>query len=627
MIAKIIPAKRLPLSLPCLDYQIPKELRAKVKVGQLVKIPFRNQEIFGVVKEVVKAESDSRNKLKAIAEVTMIWPILGERQLEFLQDMSEFYQVSLGWLLKTNLLPLQKKKLAGFGIKPLFKRINNTKFGKPKLAILNNDRAGLEYIAKHISHRSQNLILVPELIAIRDIQLPDKFAKKVVIITSELSRRELFDRWRQILSGEKNIIIGTRRAIFLPWYNLKNIFLIDEANPNYKSWDMAPRFHARDAVLFLAKRHQAKLHLLTHTPSVETYYFARHEVYQLCERLVAKLPIQPLIIDMKKERQKKNYGFISDELAEQIKRCETGDIFFFLNRRGSANYVGCRDCGNVLRCRSCHNLLTFHQDKNSLNCHYCQTAQPLAKNCDNCQGVNMIMRGVGTQLAESEIRKLLGGQNTKLIMRIDSDLEINESLLDQLQSNQDKIIIGTQLVWPQLAWSRIKLLVFLDADTSLFVPEYKVNETLWYWLRAASYRLKPDVKFLLQTSHPDHPTFTCLSQPIKFYEQELSERRLFGYPPYKFLLKLFFGQQNQIEAEKEAIQIMTSLKKLTKTKPSIKLTGPFEAVPYFYQGRYWRILLAKINYSSYKRDAKFLLAKLPAGWKVDPNPNNILSLT
>lgn len=627
MLARVIPVKRLPLSLPQLDYQISKELQTKIKPGQLVKIPFRQQEIFGVVKEVIKNNSQIKSELKAIIGIVLTQPVLGAQQLEFLQDISEFYQVSLGWLLKTNLLPLQPKKLTNLTAKPLVSRRHQAKFGKPKLVIYQQTQTRLDYLVKHLSSQSQNLILVPELMASQALKLPTELAERVVIITSELSQRELFKRWLQIWSGAKKIVIGTRRAIFLPWSNLANIFLDDEANPSYKSWDMAPRFQTREAALFLAVHHQAKLHLLTHTPSVETYYFAKHKVYSLAQPpLLAELANRPRLVDMKNERKKKNYGFISDELAEQIKEVKTGDIFFFLNRRGSASCVGCRDCGQVLRCQSCHNLLTYHQDKNSLNCHYCRMAQPMIKICTNCQGVNMVMYGVGTQLAEGEIKKLFGSQNIRPTIRIDSDLEIKKYLIGQLHSDQDKIIIGTQLVWPQIDWQRIRLLVFLDADTSLFVPEYKVSENLWYYLREASYRLNPDAKWLVQTSHPDHLVFACLSQPAKFYEQELAGRKLFGYPPYKFLLKLFYGHQNQATAEAAAAQVIANLLDLTKTKSSIKLAGPIEAVPYFNKGRYWQILLAKINYGSYKQDTKFLLANLPVGWKADPNPNNVLSL-
>jgi len=182
------------------------------------------------------------------------------------------------------------------------------------------------------------------------------------------------------------------------------------------------------------------------------------------------------------------------------------------------------------------------------------------------------------------------------------------------------------MAWSQINWGKVELLVFLDADTSLFVPEYKVSENLWYLLRDGQYRLNDNKNFLIQTSHPEHLVFASLTNPEYIYQQELAQRKLFGYPPYKFLLKLFINNPNRAMVEQEVNQVKTMLINLTKTMSGIKLTGPIEATPYYFRGRYRQIILAKIKYDNYKRDTKFILSKLPKGWKVDPNPNSILSL-
>jgi primosomal protein N' (replication factor Y) len=327
---------------------------------------------------------------------------------------------------------------------------------------------------------------------------------------------------------------------------------------------------------------------------------------------------------MRQERRGGNYGFMSEELTDALKQTN-GNAFIFLNRLGSSSYVGCRDCGNVLKCPNCDISLTFYQDSNSIVCHYCKYSRPMITSCRQCKGVNMVMYGVGTQLAENEIKKIFGKQ--KNVIRVDSDVKnsfITSPPLAETISTSSIIIIGTKLAWPLVDWSKLKLMVFLDADTSLFIPEYKVSEYLWYLLRDAQFRLNEQGRILVQTNHPEHIVFQSLANPNNFYQAELKERRLVEYPPFRFLLKLSYSHFKREIAEKEAHQIYNLLTAITKNNLNIKLAGPLETTPYFYGGRYSLVILAKIKYDNYKKNTKLLLSKLPDNWKVDPNPNNIL---
>jgi len=176
------------------------------------------------------------------------------------------------------------------------------------------------------------LILVPELTAIKKIVdlLPENILNRVVTITSDLTDKEMFAKWLQVWSGEKDIVVGTRTALFLPWFNLTNIILTDEGNSNYKSWDMAPRFHTRDAALFLSKHHGATLSLLSHTLSVESYYFAKNKVYSAVNDLEIKsINKTTQIVDMKSERRGGNYSLVSIDVLNEFKKTKTGDVYFF----------------------------------------------------------------------------------------------------------------------------------------------------------------------------------------------------------------------------------------------------------------------------------------------------------
>ena len=467
--------------------------------------------------------------------------------------------------------------------------------------------------------------MVPELTAIAKTTdlLPENILRRTVTITSELKTKELFAKWLQIWSGEKDIIIGTRTALFLPWFNLKNIILTDEGNPNYKSWDMAPRIHTRDAALFLSKHHGAQLSIISHTLSVESYYFAKNKVYNT-ENILEMKPLNKTteIVDMKSQWRGGNHSLVSTDVLEELKRIKTGDIVFFLNRRGTASYVSCRDCGNVLKCPHCKLSLTYHQNKKILVCHYCKFSEPMPSVCKSCNGINIGTRGAGTQLAEELIKKITDKiSDIRPVIRLDGD----ENDLTKLQNERSKIIICTQLAWPYLNWDKIKLFVFLDADAPLFIPEYKVIENLWQQLRDVQYKLPSGSNFLVQTEHPEHQVFKSLYSPDLFYSEQLAERRVLGYPPFKYMLKLLTSNPKSAILEKEAAKVHADLLNLTKDLPRVKILGPLETSPYYHGGQYWQVILAKIGYENYKQNTKLLVTNVPENWKIDPNPNSLLS--
>ena len=211
----------------------------------------------------------------------------------------------------------------------------------------------------------------------------------------------------------------------------------------------------------------------------------------------------------------------------------------------------------------------------------------------------------------------------RAVIRIDSD----ENDLTKLDLPGSKIIIGTQLAWPRLNWQKIKLFAFLDADAPLFIPEYKIIENLWRQLRDAQFNLPPTAKFFIQTEHPEHLVFQSIFNPKNFYDQQLAERQALGYPPFKFLLKLFHGESSPDAAKKEAVKLARQLSALTKNNPDIIITGPLETSPARHAGQYWQVILAKIKYATYKQSIRFLLAQMPENWKADPNPNSILTFS
>lgn len=622
MLVQVAPIKRLPLSKTVFDYLAGNEIAGQIKIGQLVKVPFRNQAEFGIVISVNRIPAVDIKKLKEIQEIVFTEPILSGAQIGWLEEISEFYRTPLNFLLKTNLLPLQKRKITKISIEKIENQTQR-KFDRPEVFIYSANNEKTDYLKNNLSKTGQTLILVPEVWQLRPMIeiLPEKTKKNCFIITGDLSDKEMFELWLKIRNNPQATVIGTRRALFLPWTNLTDIFIDDEGNPDYKSWDMAPRFHTRDAAVMLAKWQTAKIHFLAHTPSVETHYFASKKVYHTNQSAIAPFKRPFRLIDIKQERRGGNYEMLNDDLIDDIKNTAGGDIFLSINRRGDAGFVFCRDCGFVFKCPQCQRPLTFYKAKEKIRCHYCLIERETPESCDKCGNVTLTHLGTGTAGIEATLKKNDDLKKFKII-RLDSGAEMPELEDDK----QQKIIVGTEYAWGRIDWSRIKIMAVLDADISLIIPEYKAPEHLWQGLRSAEYRLPAEAKIYIQTNYPEHPVFQALYQPEKFYQEQLKERQIFQYPPYNFLLKIFYGHASESAAVAAGQKTCALLQGLTKGKNQIKISCSLESTPRFYRQQYWRIILIKIGYEQYKQNVKLIIKNLPEDWKVDPNPNSLLSL-
>lgn len=623
MFAQVIPAKRGPLPLAFFDYAVPAELECTITVGQLIIIPLRSKEEFGIVRSLSSTPTKQTPSIKSLQKILCAAPLLNENQLSFLEDISALYHTSLGFLIKNNLLPLQKRKLKSLADLLLPARYTKEKkITKPTLFVYQNNVEKIEYLEKIISSKRQTLILVPEIVHVEEVLelLPPEKRDRIVVVTSQLSNKAAYAAWQSIWTGEKKCVIGTRQALFLPFFDLETIVIDDEGNPNHKNSDMAPRYHVRDAGLLLAQHHGATLHLLTHAPALETYYFATNKIYATKNSPVPTVRKDATILDIRAERRGGNYNFLSTDLVDTLKACNTGTIFLFCHRRGSEHHISCRDCAKVLTCPACSQGLVYHQTKNRLECHRCGHEEPMRGACPACHGVRLIMVGSGTSRAFAEIKKLFPN-NERPIIQIDSDEKT--PTLDPLKNY---IIIGTQLAWRSIPWEKITLAAVLDADTPLFVPEYKTAEHAWQSLTSLLYRLPTEAKIFLQTSRPEHALFQGLANPESWYAGELSARKMFGYPPFHFILKLYTGNLSKAIALQEAKNAYHALAALTKNDSSIKITGIKELFPVFQKGRYWQVIIAKLAFSNYKKNSRLILSQLPTTWKVDPNPNTLLTL-
>ncbi len=631
MFANVIPLRRMPRALQTLTYGIPEDLVGKITGGQIVKIPFQNSEEFAIVKNTSLKSSVASEALKSISSFSNESEALSKEQLNFIDEISTLYNCPLGILAKASLFGLQKKRTLTFEKSNL-----NLKPSPPKkqiaqkiIHIYNNEEEKVSYLLKNLSLNHQHLIIVPEISHLTKFNhLLSSFLKdKIGIVTSDIKPKDFFEIWMKLRENKINIIIGTRRAFFLPWVHIENIFILDEAHPSHKNSEVAPRFHNRDAAFILASFHQAKVHLVSHTPSIEAFWLQEEENKQKnlpvlnLNSFIAPTGPSTHLVDIKQEQRAKNFnalsGLASKNLFEAFRKNES--VYIFLNSRGSFKQVACADCSYVFACEICKLSLSYHQISKKLFCHHCQKDYALPTVCPSCASAEFKMFGIGTQNLEADIKKII--PSNYQLLRIDKDMDFAKSL----KPDQPFVVVGTQFAWGKIDWEKIKLMIWVNADAAFYIPEYKTTENLWYQLRDSSYRLLPGSQLIIQTSRPQHYVFQSLQFPIDFYKKELGFRAKYHYPPYVFLIKISLADLSNQKSTLEAAKTFDILGKLTKNDPSIKINSPINASPLFYKNKYWRVIVVKINPRKDWDTIKTIVRSTPSNCKVDLNPENLLT--
>ena len=633
MIAEIIPIKRLPRRFSHFDYTIPEELKERIAPGQLVKIPLKSSEIFGLVLSLREERASDTSALKAVVDIVHDTPLLFDTHLAQINTLSSWYGVSYGTMAKMMLLPLQKRKIKSINLKTSTKasvfpenqknkKANQT---KPMFHLYNNEMEHKQIIQEQItsSPNCQIAIIVPEIQYIDTIVSHLKeHEHNTVIWHSGLSTKEQFERWLQIRNGEKHIVIGTRGALLLPYFDLKKVIIDYEHKGNHKHWDQAPRFHVKDVAELLRTTQDIETHFTSFSPSVDTYYNVHKKKYDATHVDISDVS-NCHIINISDERRGRNFSPISETLEQQLLALQ-GNAFLYLNRLGLATYIGCNSCGWRATCQSCKLPQILHKKNKQLTCHYCKTTMPLPTICPTCKESIVTISGVGTETVEQLLNEFVKKHNLPhQILRVDS-----QSTMQQCDNTtiQPKIIIGTDSALSEIHWDETSLVAFLDIDMQLAIPEFGAEEQLWHLIQEVQYLKRDDAVFIIQTREPKHLIFKSLAEPDRFYRTDLNHRMKLGYPPYKYLVRYFYGHANFLEAKKVMETSVVVLKKrLQEQHKDIALTDSFDMHPRYYRGRHWFAVMARLSPESWQEDLVWLNGHIPDTWKIDPNPISILS--
>ena len=447
----------------------------------------------------------------------------------------------------------------------------------------------MELIAHVLAEGRQVIVLIPEIALTYQtvMRFYNRFGDRVSIMNSRLSQGERYDQFERAKSGDIDIMIGPRSALFTPFERLGLIIIDEEHETSYKS-ENAPRYHAREVAIERARMNQASVVLGSATPSVESYYQAKNGNYKLLE-LNKRVKDQKLpeceVVDLREELKEGNRSILSTRLQELMEeRLEKGEqTMLFLNRRGVSGFISCRACGYVVKCPHCDVSLSQHAGGRMV-CHYCGYEEPQPKVCPSCGSKYLGGFKAGTQKIEELVKKRFPQAS---VLRMDYDTtrtkDSYEKILQAFANREADILIGTQMIVKGHDFANVTLVGVLAADMSLKVADFHASERTFQLLTQAVGRAgrgeKPG-QAIIQTYDPEH--FAIQTAKVQdyeaFYEQEIAYRGMLSYPPVSNLLVVHvMGGQEPLVA-RTANLIAEKLKSaITKSGRRVFVVGPADA--------------------------------------------------
>ena len=419
----------------------------------------------------------------------------------------------------------------------------------------------IHLIQKAINEHKQVLYLLPEIALTVQIteRLKAVFGNRLGIYHSKYSDAERVEIWKkQLSSNPYDVILGARSAVFLPFHRLGLVIIDEEHEQSFKQQDPAPRYHARSAAIVLAQMYAgAKTLLGTATPSMESYYNAKHGKYGFVElsRRYKDIQLPSIeVVDMKDlYRRKMVSGPFSPRLLSAVRGAlERGEqAILFQNRRGFAPMIECRQCGWVPKCPNCDISLTYHKSMNYLSCHYCGYTMKVPEQCPCCESKDIRGRGYGTEKIEDEIHSIFPEAR---IARMDLDTthtrNAYERLINDFSTGKNNLLIGTQMVTKGLDFGKVSVVGILNADSMLNYPDFRAYEQAFMMMSQVSGRAGRKGKrgeVILQTKTPDLPViqYVVHNDYSTFFKELLDERREFHYPPFYHLVYVYLKHRDE----------------------------------------------------------------------------------
>ena len=428
-----------------------------------------------------------------------------------------------------------------------------------------------------------------------------RFGNKIAIQHSRLSQGERFDQWRKIKAGEVDVVIGVRSAVFAPLSNLGIIIIDEEHELTYKS-ENTPKYDARQVARARCNINSALLVLGSATPPVETYYRAlsgKTILLTMKNRPNSMSLPQTVLVDLREELKEGNRNVLSRKLEEELVKNKNNQeqSILFLNKRGYASFMLCRDCGYTLKCPNCSVSLTVHTHDRQIFCHYCGYSEPIQSICPKCQSDRIKAFGTGTQKVEEELKNHPAMFS---VLRMDADTTSgkhgHKKLLNAFRNKEADILLGTQMVAKGHDFPDVTLVGILSADASLFTNDYRASERTFQLITQASGRAgrgeKPGRVVLQAYNIDDYAIQTAMNQDFEtFYQKEIIMRKIMNSPPFCHIGVIIVSSENQNDAKDSLAALRSQI--LDKYKEKILECSEVLPPPIFIiRNRYrWRIIV------------------------------------
>lgn len=638
-----------------LTYEIPKE----AGIGQAVKVKIRGREKSGIIWAIHNKKPSF--KTNSIEEISEPIPLLTENQIEIVNWMSKYYFCPLFKVLK---LFIPKRNLERKEVRSKAQEVDQIIRSK-KLELTEEQQKAVNIILKNkknnfllhgvtgsgktevysriakqsIKKEKQVLFLVPEISLTP--QMINYFEQSTgipaTVINSKLSEGEKYRAWESIWKNEAKLIIGSRSSIFAPFQSLDLIIIDEEHEHSYKQ-DNSPRYTTHkiaEKIQQLSKN--TKIVLGSATPSIETAEILKDSTITLKNRIGNKSLPDIEIVDLREEFQKGNYSIFSDRLREELTKTlkDKQQAILFLNRRGSASSIVCRDCGAKVECDSCELPMTYHSktlQNPSLICHHCGKITTPPTVCPNCKGVNIKFLGIGTQRIESEVKKEFPQAR---ILRADKDTTSTKhgfhNIYKAFKNHEADILIGTQMIAKGLHLPKVNLVGVVLSDIGLNIPDFRTAERNFQLMTQVSGRAgrgKKPGKVIIQTYSPDNTSLlhTKSNNYTEFFNYERTQRHIHSYPPFGKLIKIVIEEKSLQKCKDSADKIERTLWKNAREQNLAKELeiNVYPAYLLRLRGKYRYIILIKSK--SEKEIIHKILEKLEKedimnpGIKIDIDP-------
>lgn len=449
----------------------------------------------------------------------------------------------------------------------------------------------LRAIEEVIRQGKEALVLVPEIsLTPQTIERFQGRCKSVAVLHSHLSDAARGGHWRRVASGQVQVVVGARSAVFAPTRKL-GLIVIDEEHETTFKQESTPRYHARDVAVMRARMEGVPIILGSATPSLESWHNAQRGNYQLLQlpKRVGDRPMPPVrVIDQRHEPPAKGpLRAITPPLERAMNAAldAKGQIILLLNRRGFSTHLHCPTCGHVVMCEHCDLPMIYHQKHASLLCHYCGFATSPVQVCPNCQKSTVRYQGLGTEKLAEEIGIRVPNRKFE---RMDSDTMAKPGsharVLDAFRDGEIDILLGTQMIAKGLDFPNVTLVGVVNADVGLHRPDFRAAERTFQLLAQVAGRAgrgPKGGKVLIQTFTPEHPAIALAATHDfeRFAELELAQREPHGYPPFQRLARVIIRSRDAEAAQQFADRLAGAFRVTQdrRGQSGVRLLGPAEA--------------------------------------------------